>query len=104
MKVLFVTRKFPPSVGGMQLFAHDLSQALATTTDVKLIKWSGDGRVKAVLIALPYLFIRSFWALLWHKVDVIHLQDSLLTPGGRLLSLIFRKPYVVVIHGLDITY
>ena len=104
MRVLFITRKYPPSVGGMETFAYDLSNALASKTDVKLVKWGGSGRLRAVLIALPYLFIRSFWALVKGGIDVIHVNDGVLAPLGYLLSRLFRKPFVVVIHGLDATY
>lgn len=104
MKILFITRKYPPSTGGMELFAYDLSNALASKVKLKLIKWGGSGRIWAVATALPYLYIRSIWALLAGGVDVIHVQDGLLAPLGCVLSKLFNKPFVVVIHGLDITY
>jgi glycosyltransferase involved in cell wall biosynthesis len=90
----------------MELFARDLSQALVAHegVDLKVVKWGGSGRVKAVLIALPYLFIRALGALCRRRVDIIHVQDGLLAPAGYILSRLFRKPFVVVIHGLDITY
>jgi len=102
--VLFITRKYPPATGGMERFAYDLSQALAAKTDLTLIKWSGEGRLKAVLIALPYLFVKSFFALLRNRIDVIHVQDGMLAPLGWLLGRLFRKPYVVGVNGLETTY
>jgi phosphatidylinositol alpha-1,6-mannosyltransferase len=104
MKILFITRKFPPSTGGMESFAFGLSNALAGKTSVTLVKWGGHGRAKTVLVALPYLFCRAFWKLLTGKVDIIHAQDGLLAPLGYILSRLFRKPFVLVIHGLDATY
>jgi glycosyltransferase involved in cell wall biosynthesis len=104
VKVLFISRKFPPSVGGMELFAYDLAGALAGKVDLKLVKWGGRGRLKAVLIALPYLFVRSFLTLMTNKIDVIHVQDGVLAPAGYVLSRLFRKPFTVVIHGLEATY
>src|ERR1700741_2878875 len=59
MKILFITRKYPPSVGGMEQFAYDLSQSLSTKVDLELVAWGGRGRWKAVFIALPWLFIRA---------------------------------------------
>jgi phosphatidylinositol alpha-1,6-mannosyltransferase len=100
---LFITRKYPPSVGGMELFAFDLSQALAAKVDLRLVKWSGAGRLRAVLFALPYLFIRAFWTM-FKGVDVIYAQDGVLAPPAYVLSRLFRKPYTVQIHGLDATY
>ena len=104
MKILFITRKFPPSTGGMELFAFDLSNALAGKASVSLVKWGGHGRARAVLVALPYLFCKAFWKLLTGKIDVIHAQDGVLAPLGYILSRLFRKPFVLVIHGLDATY
>ncbi|HTB49208.1 MAG TPA: glycosyltransferase family 4 protein, partial [Verrucomicrobiae bacterium] len=104
VKVLFITRKFPPSTGGMELFAFDLSNALADKASVTLVKWGGQGRLRAVLVALPYLFCRAFWKLLTGKIDVVHAQDGVLAPLAYILSRLFRKPFVVVVHGLDVTY
>ncbi len=104
MKILFMTRKYPPVVGGMELFAYELSQALAAKTDVALVKWTGIGRTKAVLIGIPSVSCRAFFRLLRGGIDVIHAQDGLLAPAGYVLSKLFRKPFAVTIHGLDITY
>jgi phosphatidylinositol alpha-1,6-mannosyltransferase len=104
MKVLFITRKYPPSVGGMEQFAYELSSALAAKVDLKLVKWGRPGRLAAIFVALPYLAIRSFSVLMRGGVDVIHVHDGVLAPMGYVLSKLFRKPLVVVIHGLDITY
>jgi phosphatidylinositol alpha-1,6-mannosyltransferase len=102
--VLFITRKYPPSTGGMELFAYDLSSTLAGKLNLRLVKWGGSGRLKAVLVALPFLTLTASWQLLRGKVDVIHAQDGVLAPTTYLLSKLFRKPFVVVVHGLDLTY
>lgn len=88
----------------MELFAYDLSNALADQIDLKLLKWSGKGRAKAVLIAVPYLFAKATRELMKGGIDVIHVNDGLMAPAGYLLSRIFHKPFTVVVHGLDITY
>jgi glycosyltransferase involved in cell wall biosynthesis len=104
MHILFVSRKFPPSVGGMEQFAYDLSTSLAAKTEVTAVTWGGQGRLKAVLVALPYLFVRSFLVIFRQDIDIIHVNDGVMAPIGYLLSKLFDKPFVVVIHGLDITY
>ncbi len=88
----------------MEQFAYSLSQSIAAKTDTKLVTWGGTGRRKAVLIALPYLSLRAFVALSLGDIDIIHVNDGLMAPTGYLLSRLFHKPYVVVIHGLDMTY
>lgn len=102
MKVLFVSRKFPPSVGGMERYASDLYESLTQKVDIHLIKWGGSN--KALPIVLPVFFVRSLLALLIKKIDIIHIQDGLMSPMGVVLKFIFRKPLVVVIHGLDVTF
>lgn len=97
-----ITRKFPPSVGGMELFAHDLSHALDAKVDLTLVKWGGAN--KYLPVVYPYLFLSGFFKLMTNKFDVIHIQDGVMSLAGYVLASIFRKPYVVIIHGLDITY
>lgn len=102
MNVLLITRKYPPSVGGMELFASDLVAALSPKVGLILVKWGGSN--KWLPIVYPYLFLVAFWKLVRNDIDVIHIQDGVLGLCGYVLAKIFRKPYVVIIHGLDITY
>lgn len=101
MVVLFVTRKFPPSKGGMQRVAYELSQHLSKRANVRLVKW--DGSNKWLPLVLPYLLLKSLWILISNKVQVIYLQDGLLAPLGLILKL-FRVPIAITFHGRDITY
>jgi phosphatidylinositol alpha-1,6-mannosyltransferase len=102
MKILFITRKFPPSTGGMELFARDLYMALGDKTDTRLVKWGGSN--KALPLVLPYLALRAVWELAKGGIDIIHVQDGLLAPLGYALAKLSGKPFGIVIHGLDITY
>lgn len=105
MNILFMTRRFPPSVGGMERYAFDIYSALKKQpdTEICLVKWGGKNKWLHLAI-LPVLFVQGFWLLLTRKVDVIHAQDGIMSAVGFVLKCIFRKPFVVVIHGLDITY
>lgn len=102
INVLFVARKFPPSVGGMERYAYDLSTALSEKNNLTLIKWGGSNYF--LPFVLPAFFIISCWKLLTSKIDVIHIQDGLQAPMGLIIKTIFRKPLIIVIHGLDVTY
>jgi len=103
MKILFIARRFPPSVGGMERFAFDLSNALDTKAKLVKITWGGSN--KWLPVVLPVFFMRACWKLLTQKdIDVIQMQDAVQAPIGWLLHVLFRKPFVVVAHGLDITY
>lgn len=105
MKVLFIARRFPPSIGGMQRFAYDLSQALPTQDiELRMVTWGGSSRLSLPFV-LPVLFLRGLWAALTDRsIDVIHMQDAVLSPLGWLLSKLARRPWVVVAHGLDLTF
>ena len=100
--VLFITRCFPPTTGGMERFAKDLSDELGKSNKLSLLEWGGSKL--ALFFVLPYFFIRSAWSLATSKIDVIHAQDGVVSIMAVPLKIIFRKPMVVVIHGLDITY
>lgn len=102
MNILFMTRKFPPSKGGMQNFAYDLYTSLDERADVQLIKWSGSNKLLPLIV--PYFFVKACWIMIRDDVDIIHSQDGVLSVLGFALGRIFRKPYAVVLHGLDITY
>lgn len=102
-KVLFIARRFPPSLGGMENFAYDLSETLGTKVELIMITWGGSN--KWLPIVLPSFFFRACYQLIKNRdIDIIHMQDALQAPIGWLLSVIFRKPFTVVAHGLDITY
>ena len=100
--VLFITRKFPPSKGGMERAALELSKHLSQITQVKLIKWGGSN--KWLPLVLPYLLFRGLWSLLTNKIQVVYLQDGLLAPLGLIFKLFTRKPSIITLHGRDITY
>jgi len=100
--ILFIARRFPPSVGGMERFAFDLQASLRDKADVQLIKWGGAN--KWLPLVLPAFFVRACWTLITRKVDIIHVQDALQSPMGAVLKLLFRKPLTVVAHGLDISF
>lgn len=101
MRVLFLTRKFPPQKGGMQKTAYELFHSLSGLAEVKLVKWGGSN--KWLPLILPYFLLSSIYLMTVAKANIIYLQDGLLAPLGYVLKG-FRKPVVITIHGLDITY
>lgn len=102
MKVLYVTRKFPPSVGGMEKAAYELYSALKELTPVRLVSYGGPN--KYLPVVYPWLFLRALAATIGWRPDVIYLQDGVLAPMGAVLHVLTRKPIVMSIHGLEATY
>lgn len=102
MHILFVTRKYPPSTGGMENAAFELYTALAATNDVTLVQWGGTN--KALPVVYPWLFMQALWHGLRRRPDVIYLQDGLMGPLGWALKGLLRRPSVITVHGLEATY
>ena len=102
--IIFFARRFPPSVGGMENYAFQLYSSLhATGVSVHKLVWGGKNRVLLIFV-VPWMTLKAIGVLFSKDVDIIHIQDVALSPIGFFLSRIFRKPFVVVAHGLDVTY
>jgi glycosyltransferase involved in cell wall biosynthesis len=101
MKVLFVSRAYPPVSGGIENQNHALHAWLARHTPVTLIA-NRRGK-RALPWFLPYATFKACVALRRH--DVLLLGDGVLAVTGFLAKLLYPKKAVVsVVHGLDITY
>lgn len=101
INILFLTRKFPPTTGGMEKVAYELYRCLSKRANVTLLKWGGAN--KWLPLVLPSFILKSIWFLMSKKYQIIYLQDGLLSPLGLILK-IFKKKVIITIHGKDITY
>lgn len=98
MKVLFVTRKYPPQKGGMENYSYNL------------IKYFPDKKKTIILNKpqihliwfFPYALIRSL--LVAPNVDIIHVGDAALSLSAYLLKNLTKKPVIITLYGLDLTY
>lgn len=102
MRILFISRAYPPIVGGIENQNYELACHLSKIADVKIIV---NRRGKKFLpIFLPYVSIRSLFLI--RKFDVLLLGDGVLGVTGFLVKLFYgsRKYVVCVCHGLDLTY
>lgn len=100
IQILFITRKYPPSIGGMQRLSYQLVTHLRAYADVHTITWGGSQRW------LPWFLLRALvqgWRLA-RDVDVLHAGDPLVAPVVAFLAALYRKPTVVNVHGLDLTF
>lgn len=96
--VLFITRKYPPNVGGMENFSAGLAKALGNQFVVLALRYSQ----VHLLWWLPLTLLRAIW--ISRKVDSIHIGDGVLAWLGIILRQITRKPVSITVHGLDLTY
>ncbi len=101
--ILYITRKYPPSIGGMQNVNFHLVTHLQKITDLTLIAWGGSQKW-LLIIFMNFLAKSIFYLLKDKRVKVIFLGDALLIPLGLLLKTVFRKPLIVWTHGLDVNW
>ncbi len=101
MKVLFVSRAYPPVTGGIENQNYALHAWLSRDNAVTLIR-NPYGK-KALPAFLPYATLKALIALRRH--DVLLLGDGVLAVTGFIAKLFYpKKPVISVVHGLDITY
>ncbi len=94
---LFITRKYPPGRGGMEVFSHRL---YAEYPGGKYL--IAHGRSQAWLpLFLVCALIRS--ARHRGRVDHTHLGDAMLTPLAPLVRALTGTPVTATVHGLDVT-
>jgi glycosyltransferase involved in cell wall biosynthesis len=100
--ILFITRKYPPSVGGMQNLSYRLTTGVSKHVAARIISWGGSQRW------LPFFLIsaslRALIALSRDDVTLIHIGDPVLAPLGIALRILRQVPMVVNAHGLDVTF
>jgi len=97
--ILYVTRKFPPSIGGMQTQSYGFYHALKRRTHVSLISW---GRSQKFLPWFALLAaLKSIRRLSAQPLHVVQLGDLVLSPLGRLLKLGYRGKVLSMSHGKD---
>jgi glycosyltransferase involved in cell wall biosynthesis len=99
MKILFITRKYPPIKGGMEQYSYDLYTLLSEREQVTLL-----ANTRGNKFLIPFLFYVS-WFLVRNKnkFSNIHFGDSLLAfliPFAKTKS----NRVSITAHGLDVTY
>ena len=101
-RVLILSRKYPPSTGGMQAYTKNFVRCMENAYDVEKIVL-GKGQINLIWF-LPYLFFKASILLMTKKYDFVWLCDGLLAPLGVVFKKLFSAKVAITVHGLDITY
>ncbi len=107
-RVVFITRKWGPAVGGMETYCERLTQELAKLhrVDVIALKGRANGQPPSALklLMFPITVLRSL-ARLRDEPAIIHLGDMAIWPLGLLAWAFFpRASLVLSAHGTDVAY
>lgn len=106
MRILFLTRKWPPAVGGMEVYCHELVRELQQRADVELRALPGrsSGKRPSAFAMLAFGLSTAFEIMLkGTKADVVHGGDLAMWPLVFIAALRRRsiRPALSA-HGSDI--
>ena len=102
IRVLFITRKFPPQVGGMEALSAGVARGLAWHFPTTVLAWGRSQRYLPLFLA--YAALKGAALLATRRVDHVHLGDALLAPLGLVLGRLFSVPVTATACGLDVTW
>jgi glycosyltransferase involved in cell wall biosynthesis len=106
--VLYVTRKWPPAVGGMETYSVELTRELQSWLPLEVLALPGrPGGSPPGALALTGFAISNAWDYLRRKrvPAILHVGDLAAWPLGLLARL--RRPHAAVVisaHGTDVSY
>ena len=107
-RLLLVSRKWPPAVGGMETYSVELAESLRAHFDVELLVLPGraDGRPPPLWRIAPFL-LRAMLACLLRgrRFEHVVFGDLVLFPAALCLRLVApRQRRWVVVYGLDLVF
>ncbi len=102
MKILFITHKYPPFIGGMEKQSMELITRAAHNHEVVIHAYKG-GESKLMWFVNLKKNIKSILAKN-PNIDIIHVNDGLMAAATMWLKKYIDIPVVATFHGLDITF
>lgn len=103
MKILFLTRKYPPSIGGMQAFSYNLVINFQKINQNTCLIANQKGE-RNLPFFFPYSLIKAWYLIKKNKLEILHLGDGLMAPLGYFLKKLTGVKTAITVHGLDIIY
>lgn len=100
-RLWFVTRKYPPAIGGMEEMSYQAARQLARRRHTTVLSW-GHSQVWLPLF-VTYAAVRLLAGLLSRRVSILLLGDPVLAILARLAAR-FGVRVLCFVHGLDVTW
>lgn len=100
MKVLFISRTYPPLVGGMEKLASDFYENYKKKGRIDLLANPGGKKT------IQFFFIKAVFFLFFRArdYDVIHIFDAVLSPLAMVVKFFSKAKVSFTVNGLDIVY
>lgn len=103
MNPVFFTRKFPPSVGGMETLAAGVWRSLLRARPGAVLIAHG-GANSRLPLWLPGAVLRLLWLVLRRRVSFVLTGDALAYAIVSPLLRLLRVPHATMVMGLDVTF
>jgi phosphatidylinositol alpha-1,6-mannosyltransferase len=102
MKILFITHKYPPTIGGMEKQSFELITRASKSNDVIVHAYIGEGSKLKWFLNLKKE-VKKILAK-HQNIQLIHVNDGLMSAATLWLKKYTDIPVVATFHGLDITF
>ncbi len=102
-RILFLARRYPPSVGGIQTYATELHNRLGRLCPVTRIALGKDPLYHLAWF-MPYAFCAAVFHILRQKPDVIFFMDGVTAALAPFLRPFTPARFTVTIHGAELTF
>ena len=102
-RILFLARRYPPTIGGIQTHCHALHAQLVQQAQVRLVALGRQSLLHLTWF-LPYCSVIAFWAVLCRRVDAIYFADGVAAALAPLLRPLGPARFVTTVYGLEMTY
>jgi len=100
-KILFISRAYPPIIGGIENQNYGIANALKNIAETKII--ANKSGKKNLPFFMPWVFLSSL--ITFRDYDAVLLGDGVLSLLGAWLKFFYpRKKALSIVHGLDITF
>jgi len=101
-RILFITKNYPPKVGGLEEFSYNLIKEFEAHESTHKITLSKS--TKHLIWFFPYSFFKALYLIGKYSIRSVHLCDGSLAPLGLMLKWLTGARVTVSIVGLDITF
>ena len=98
-RILFLARRYPPSVGGIETHCYNLYRRLAESHPVKLVAL-GKNALWHLGWFVPYAFLIAFFQVIFRRVEVIYFSDGVICSIAPFLRPLTHARFVVTIYRL----
>lgn len=107
LSVLFITRKWPPAMGGMETYSKRVAERLSEKCDLSVLALPGrENGAAPTSVSLIAFGLKTFFQVLFGKTapDIVHIGDMASWPLALAAKLRSRKTKVVLsAHGTDVS-